>query len=78
MIVRQEFGLLNLKKSVFLQPATGSVARLVPKNKANQIFTLFFVDPRKSKPLSAVRFSGIEQQLGVGIGSRVLNKVLVP
>jgi len=68
----------TLKKNVFLQPSYGSVAQLVPKNNANQIFALFFVDPRKSKPLSAVRFSGIEQHRGVGIGSCVLNKVLVP
>jgi len=68
----------TLKKNVFLQPSDGSVAQLVPKNNANEIFTLFFVDPRKSKPLSTVRFSGIEQHRGVGIGSRVLNKVLVP
>jgi hypothetical protein len=60
-VILRELRLLKLKKNVFLQPAAGSVAQLVPKNKANQIFALFFVDPRKSKPLSAVRFSGIEQ-----------------
>jgi hypothetical protein len=28
MVISQEFGLLNLKKDVFLLPATGSVAQL--------------------------------------------------